>query len=247
LMERVILGGYPEILGRKDAKRRKAWYGSYITSILERDIRDLANIEGLKEMPNLLQLLAGRVGGLLNFSEISCVSKISNTTLKRYIALLESVFLYVPLPAWFKNEEKRIVKSPKIYFNDTGLLSFFRGIDAKHLVTDHHIAGPILENFILMELHKQRSWSDITPRLYHFRTTTGKEVDIVMEAPDGRIVGIEVKSRNEVSERDFTGMYALSEMAKGKFHRGIILYTGEHTVHFAPNMVAMPISSLWQL
>jgi predicted AAA+ superfamily ATPase len=247
LSERVMLGGYPEILKRQEPRRRNAWYRSYLTSIIERDIRELANIEGYKELPNLLQLLAARVGGLLNFSDISRISKIGNTTLKRYMALLEAVFIFVPLPAWYRNEEKRLIKSPKVYLNDTGLIMHLRGMDQNRLDADHTTAGLIVENFVVMELKKQLAWSETLPNLYHFRTTADKEVDIVLEAPDGRIVGVEVKSSGDVNAHDFAGMKELAEIAGNKFHRGIVLYTGRETVSFGPNLAAIPISALWQL
>lgn len=246
LSERLHLGGYPESLKRSEPRRRNAWYRSYLTSIIERDIRELANIEGYRELPNLLQLLASRVGGVLNFSDISRDTKISNTTLKRYVALLEAVFIFLPLPAWYRNEEKRLVKSPKIYLNDTGLAMHLRGMDQARLL-DRNKAGFLLENFIVMELKKQQAWSETLPSLYHFRTTTEKEVDAVLEAPDGRVVGIESKSSSEVSMSDFTGMKELATLARDDFHRGIVLYTGQETVSFGEKFTAMPVSALWQI
>ncbi len=246
LSARLHLGGYPESLKRSEPRRRNAWYRSYLTSIIERDIRELANIEGYRELPNLLQLLASRVGGLLNFSDISRDTKMSNTTLKRYVALLEAVFIFVPLPAWYRNEEKRLVKSPKIYLNDTGLAMHLRGMDQARLL-DHNKAGFLMENFIVMELKKQQAWSETLPSLYHFRTTTEKEVDAVLEAPDGRVVGIESKSSSEVSMSDFTGMKELAALARDDFHRGIVLYTGQETVSFGEKFTAMPVSALWQI
>lgn len=246
LCERLHLGGYPEILKRSDPRRRKAWYRSYLTSIIERDIRELANIEGYRELPNLLHLLASRVGGLLNFSDISRDTKMSNSTLKRYVALLEAVFIFVPLPAWYRNEEKRLVKSPKVYFNDTGLVMHLRGMDQARLL-DHNKAGFLLENFIVMELRKQQAWSETLPGLYHFRTSGQKEVDVVLEAPDGRIVGIESKSSSEVSASDFNGMKELAALAGEQFHRGVLLYTGQETVSFGDKLTAMPVSALWQI
>jgi uncharacterized protein len=246
LSARLHLGGYPESLKRSEPRRRNTWYRSYLTSIIERDIRELANIEGYRELPNLLQLLASRVGGLLNFSDISRDTKMSNTTLKRYVALLEAVFIFVPLRAWYRNEEKRLVKSPKIYLNDTGLAMHLRGMDQARLL-DHNKAGFLLENFIVMELKKQQAWSKTLPSLYHFRTTTEKEVDVVLEAPDGRVVGIESKSSSEVSMSDFTGMKELAALARDDFHRGIVLYTGQETVSFGEKFTAMPVSALWQI
>lgn len=247
IVKRVCAGGYPEALRRKDSKRLRAWYGSYITAIIEKDIKELSDIEGKKDIPDILRIMAARAGGLLNVSELSRVSKVKNTTLKRYIALLESVFIYVPLEAWFRNLEKRVVKAPKIYLNDTGLLAYLQGISGDRLASDRNAAGPFMENFAVMELRKQGGWSDTAPLFYHFRTSAGQEVDIVMEARDGRVVGVEIKSRGAVGSEDFSGLKALREAAGDKFHRGVVLYTGRETVSFGNKLEAAPISSLWEV
>ncbi|MFQ5780522.1 MAG: ATP-binding protein, partial [Nitrospiria bacterium] len=136
LAARVAKGGYPEAVQRAEGKRRDAWYAAYITAILQRDIRDLANIEGLTEMPRLLALLATRLGGLLNMSELSRASVIPHTTLKRYLALLEASFLMKPLPAWHTHLGKRLVKSPKIHLVDTGLAAHLTGHSRQRLAAD---------------------------------------------------------------------------------------------------------------
>ena len=110
------VGGYPETVGRSSEARREKWFQSYINAILQKDIRELANIEGLVELPNVLELIAGRVGGLVNLSDIARISGIPHTTLQRYYALLQHVFLVVHLPAWTPNLEGRVVKAPKVFF-----------------------------------------------------------------------------------------------------------------------------------
>jgi predicted AAA+ superfamily ATPase len=247
LAEKILSGGYPEVLRRSDSRRRRAWYESYLSSVLSRDIRDLSNIEGYRELPDLLRLLAARTGGLLNDSDLARDSRMSLSTLKRYRSLLEAVFLYVPLPAWYRNETKRLIQSPKIYLNDTGLAAYMHDINAARLTRDRTLAGGLLENFAVMELRKQRAWSETMPSLYHFRTAAGKEVDVVLEAPDGRIAGVEIKSRGDVSSSDFSGLRELAAISGERFTRGIILYGGEKTIHFEKAMLATPISALWRL
>lgn len=246
LMEKIILGGYPKVITEADPRRRHFWFESYLNSLLMRDVRDLMNIEGYKELPNLLKLLSARAGGLLNQSDLSRLSSINMTTLKRYIALLEALFIFVPLPAWFNNEEKRLVKSPKAYLNDTGLLCHLRGINQERLIEDRHLASSVLENYIVMELRKQMAWSNTLPKLYHFRTAAGQEVDILLQAPDGRVVGIEIKSSNEVTKKDFHGLETLAKIATDQFHLGIVLYSGKDIIKFGENLVALPINTLWQ-
>ena len=124
----VLAGAYPEVIQRPAGKRRDAWFAAYITALLQRDVRDLANIEGLTDMPRLLSLLASRVGSLLNMSELSRSSGIPNSTLKRYLSLLQATFLFQPLPAWSSNLGKRLIKSPKIHLIDSGLTAHLAGI-----------------------------------------------------------------------------------------------------------------------
>ena len=130
LQERAARGGFPEALGRTNPSRRRAWFESYLTTILQRDVRDLSNIAGLADLPKLLRLLAARATTLQNASQLSQASGIATTTLKRYLGLLEGTFLIERIPAWSANLSKRLVRSPKIALLDTGLLCHLLGLDA---------------------------------------------------------------------------------------------------------------------
>lgn len=239
------LGGYPEVVNRPSESRRERWFQSYINSILQKDIRELANIEGLNEIPNVLELIAGRVGSILNLSDISRIAGIPNTTLQRYFALLQHVFLIVPLPAWTANLEGRIVKAPKVFINDTGLLCYLRGENADSFLKNRSGAGAVLENFVVMEVIKQISWSEMALSPYHFRTHKGQEVDIVLEDRKKQIFGIEVKTTSSVEKGDFRGLSYLQDLKPDNFIKGIVLYTGDQVVKFADKLYAVPISSLW--
>ncbi|MFZ4575225.1 MAG: ATP-binding protein [Phycisphaerales bacterium] len=247
LLTRILRGGYPEPLSRKDDARRSAWYASYITTILQRDVRDLSNIEGLSDLPRLLSLLASRTSGLLNFSDLARSLSLPQTTLKRYFALLEATFLVVSIPAWSSNQGLRLSKSPKIMLADTGLACHLLGADKARLAADGHAKGTLLENFVAMELLKQSGWSRTRTTLHHFRTTNGREVDLVLEDPAGRLVGIEIKSAATVTNDDFKGLRALQEAAGPKFHRGIILHDGAEIIPFDKQMAAMPVGAVWGL
>lgn len=246
LFERVLRGGFPEVVGRESAGRRRAWFDSYVTTILQRDVRDLANIERLTEMPRLLSLLATRAASLLSYSDLSRAAAMPQSTLKRYMALLETVFLVQTLPAWSANLGKRLVKSPKSILCDTGLAAHLQGVDAQRLSAEPVLAGPLLENFVAMELKKQMTWSETRPNLYHFRTQAGREVDLVLEDAAGRLVGVEVKSAATASAGDFRGLRALADATGDRFRRGILLYTGRESVPFGEKMHALPVSSLWR-
>lgn len=245
LIERLLRGGYPEVLGRRSDARRRAWFGSYVTTILQRDVRDISNIEGLTALPRLLSLLAARAASLVNYAELSRSASMPQSTLKRYISLLQATFLVQTLPAWSSNLGKRLVRSPKLLVCDTGLISSLQGLSAERLAADPVLAGPLLENFVAMELMKQSAWSRTQPRLFHFRTQTGQEVDIVLEDAAGLVVGVEVKAAATVGARDFRGLRALAEATGERFRRGIVLYTGKVNIPFDNNLHALPVSSLW--
>jgi len=245
LLDRVLAGGYPEACVVRKPERRTEWFRSYVSTILQRDIRDLANIEGLTELPRLLTLLAARAGGLLNFADVARDLTIPQSTLKRYFALLEMTFLVQPLRAWSTNFGKRLVKAPKLYLNDTGLLAHLVGFSPDRFTHDPKQGGRLLENFVVMELRKQVSWSNTRPEMYHFRTPTGHEVDILLEDRAGRVVGIEVKSGATLGTDDLKGLRTLAELAGKRFHRGIVLYTGQETIPFGSRIHALPINALW--
>lgn len=246
IWERVARGGYPEPFGRPKPERRRAWVDSYITTIIERDVRDLANIEGLTQLPRLLKLLAARSAGLMNYAELSRSMAIPQTTLKRYLALLEATFLLHRLPPWSGNLSQRLVKAPKVFLNDAGLAAALLAIEVPGLDAEEPLSGPLLETFVMSELAKQSGWSKTRPRLHHFRLETGSEVDLVLEDSQGRCVGIEVKA-GAASAGDLKGLRALESALGKKFVRGVVLYGGRETVPFAKNLHALPISALWQL
>jgi predicted AAA+ superfamily ATPase len=245
MIKRILSGGYPDAIARKTKDRRDAWFDSYATTLLHRDVRDLANIEKLSDMPRLLRVLASRAGSLLNYADLSRSMSSPQTTVKRHIALLESLFLVKLLPAWAANLGKRLVKSPKLLFADSGLLAFILDLDAKRIRDDRTRLGPLLENFAAMELFKQLGWSKKRCNIHHFRTENGAEVDLVLEDPAGQMVGIEVKSTSSINAHDFKGLKALAEIAGDRFVRGLILYLGDLSVPFARNLAAMPINTLW--
>jgi predicted AAA+ superfamily ATPase len=245
LLENMLMGGYPELRNLHSSKRKAAWFRSYVSTLLQREVKELSHIEGLSEMPRLLSLLASRSGSLVNFSDLSRNLRLSNMTLKRYLALLQAVFITHFVPAWAANIGKRLIKSPKVFLNDTGLLAHLCGITAKNLPERPNMTGVLLENFVMQELFKQREWNDISTNIYYYRTAAGKEVDFLLESAEGRIVGIEVKSTAKAQSADFKGLKDLSEGAAKRFYRGILLYTGRQTVPFAENLHAVPISALW--
>ena len=247
LAGRIARGGFPEAVARAPGARRRAWFNSYVTTILERDVRDLTNVAGLRELPTLLRLAASRAMGLLNFADLSRDAAMPQTTLQRYWALFEATFLVRSLPPWHSNLGLRLVKTPKVMVGDTGLLCHLLGLDTARLQADDLMTGAALECFVAGELTRQISWSEARPGLFHYRTHTQQEVDFILEDARGRLVGIEVKKTASPTSGDFKGLRHLSEQTGKKFLRGILLYTGSASVAFGPNLHAVPVSALWQL
>ncbi len=242
---RLVAGGFPEALARPPGARRDAWFRSYVTSLLQRDIRDLAHIEGLTDLPRLLGLLAARTSALANVSELSRASGIAFSTLRRYLGLLEATFVLQPLPAWSTNLGKRHVKAAKVHLLDTGLAAHLRGESDAAQLAESPSLGPLLETFVLQELRKQLAWSRQQATPYHYRTLAGREVDIVLEAPGGRVVGLEVKASSSVGPGDFAGLRALAEASGRKFVRGVVLCLGEQVVPFGERLWAVPVGEVW--
>jgi uncharacterized protein len=241
----IVTGGYPPAVERHSAARRDAWFQSYIMTMLQRDIRDLATIADTTAIPRLLSVIAARAGGLLNFADLSRTIALPQTTLKRYFALLEGTFLVQLLRPWARNLGKRVIQTPKAYLNDSGLLAHTLGATVDRLKTEGNLAGAILENFVVMELRKQSAWSATRPELFYWRTASGQEVDIVLEDRAGRVVGIEVKAAATLGSNDVRGVHALAHAVGKSWVRGVVLYTGREIVPFGANLHGVPLSRVW--
>ena len=238
-------GGYPEAVARKTQKRRSAWFESYLTSIVERDIRDIARIQETATMLRLTRLLATRTAPQLNQAAMSRTMQVPNATLGRYISLLEKVFLIHFLPSWSPNLGKRLVKAPKLYMVDCGLAAHLMGADANRLTNAPEIAGQLLETFVVNEVLKSLTWSSIDAKPYHFRTHAGLEVDLVLERPSGEVACVEIKHSAQVAAKHFRGLRSLKEDLDDRFQVGVVLYGGTEVVPFGEGLFAVPIRALW--
>lgn len=247
LLARVLVGGYPEVVNRSSPARRDRWLGSYVTAVLQRDVRDLSNIERLTDLPRVLGVLAARSAGLLNVADLGRTLGVPQTSVNRYLTLLEQVFLVVRLPAWQRNLGLRLVKAPKLLINDSALMAHVLAVTPSRLAAEPTLLGPLLESFVGLELIKQLGWSEAGVRLHHFRTNAGREVDFVLEDGAGRVVGVEVKAAATVREGDLRGLRALAERLGERFVRGVVLYTGAANVPFSERLTAVPLPALWLL
>jgi predicted AAA+ superfamily ATPase len=245
LLELIVAGGYPSAIARHSPARRDAWFQSYIMTMLQRDIRDLANIADSTAIPRLLSVVAARAGSLLNFADLSRTMALPQTTLKRYFALLEGTFLVQLLRPWARNLGKRVIQTPKVYLNDSGLLTYSLGATVNRLKAEGTLAGAVLENFVMMELRKQCTWSTARPGMFFWRTTSGVEVDFVLEDRAGKVVGVEVKASATLGSQDTRGLRELADAVGKNWLRGVVLYAGKEVVPFASNLHGIPMTSLW--
>ena len=245
LVQLVLLGGFPEAISRESERRRQDWLRSYVTSILTRDLRDIAEVEKLTELPKFVRLLAEHSGQLVNYSQFGGGINVSHKTGQRYVGLLEQVFLIATVQPWFTNSLKRIVKTPKLHFLDSGLLATIRGLTFDRVKADRGTFGALLESFVFSEVLKLMTGSDLRLTPHHFRDRDMREVDIVLERDDGAIVGIEVKASATVKSSDFAGLRALAEACGDRFAFGVVLYDSADFVPFSDRLAAAPLSCLW--
>ena len=245
LIHSTLLGGFPEAIARDSERRRQDWARSYLTSVLTRDLRDIAEIEKLTELPKFVRLLAEHSSQLVNYSQFGASINVSHKTGQRYVGLLEQVFLIATLQPWFTNVLKRIVKTPKLHFLDPGLLASARGLTFDRVKTDRGAFGALLESFVFSEVLKLMTASDLRLAPYHFRDRDMREVDIVLERDDGMIAGIEVKASATVKAGDFSGLRALADACGDRFAFGAVLYDSTDVVPFGDRLAAAPISTLW--
>lgn len=233
-------GGFPEAFKREERGRRDKWFEAYLKGLLEKDIYALSNINQPLLLHNLLHHIAYRCSSTVNFTDLATKLQCSVLTLKKYFSLLQMMFLICPLPVWHRNKGKRLVKTPKVYLIDSGLLSYLLQADS----TDLNLRGVLFEQFIFNELQKQISWMDESLNLSHWRTTDGKEVDFIVENRKGHVVAIEVKAKVTLTSFDWASLKLLETEIGADFVRGIVLYKGKELLPLAPKLWAVPISSL---
>lgn len=246
VISRVLTGGYPEMQSRRNAARRQAWARSYINTILSRDIKEIVDAYHLDDLTKLLQVAAIQSSQLVVHTPIANGLGLSVKTAQRYIQTLEQMYLVRYLPAWHNNALKRLVKTPKLHFLDTGLLAAVRNINQEKIADHKALFGPLLESFVFSELLKQSSWSDYRMSFHHYRDKDKNEVDFVIERNANEIVGIEVKASATVRSEDFKGLKRLQAAAPKAFRQGVVLYIGDKALSFGDRLSAVPVSALWK-
>lgn len=244
LIQTVVAGGYPEMLRRKESRRR-AWAREYVKDLVRRDAREIAGVEKFDQLPRLLELLAAHSGQLANFSQLGSELGIDDKTTQKYTAILEQLFLVQRVPAWFQSRLSRLVKTPKLHFLDSGMHAAMLGLSAEKVARSRTAFGALLGTFVLSEIMKQTTWSDEIYTVNHYRDKDQDEVDFLVEDQSGGLVGIDVKPAATVYAADFKGLLKVKSNCGDSLKLGVVLYDGTKTVAFGDRLFAAPISCLW--
>lgn len=245
LLQLVARGGYPDAIKRRGERRRRDWYRAYIKSLVERDLPEIADLAKPGQIPRVLEVAAQFAGRLTNLSEIGRSVGLDHKTAEHYLGVLEQLYLVQRIQPWFRNELSRLIKTPKLHFIDSGLLTSLRGYSLARLRADRSLFGALLESFVFSELLKLSAWADESVSLFHYRDRDKFEVDFILENTAGQIVGVEVKAAASVTRRDFGGLERVASAARTAFVQGIVLYDGAQTVSFGESLRAVPLSALW--
>lgn len=245
LVRIVLTGGYPEMVRRPDPARRAEWARNYVRAIMQRDVRDIATVEKLGQMPRLLRVLAQHAGQLVNYASIGGSLDIDTKTVRRYMDVLQQLFLVRSLEPWSANQLKRLVKTPKLHFTDSGLLASLLGVTPANAAARRKTFGAILESFVVAEIAKLATATDGEFLFHHYRDKDQNEVDLVIENEAGDIVGIEVKAAATVTAGDFAGLRKLAAACQPRFRCGLVLHDDDKVHAFGEGMYAAPLASLW--
>ncbi|SFP83160.1 ATP-binding protein [Hydrogenimonas thermophila] len=243
LIEEIINGGYPEILKIDNLKVKYLWFSSYIRTYIESDARELANIRNIDKFMSLYRLTMLRSANIFNKNELQKETGLDNKTFDSYFNVLEHTYQVQKLKPFFKNELKRVIKSPKIYATDTGILSYLLQITTPDEFEASHFKGSIVETFVYNELIKAQTYASTNSQLYYYRTSDKKEIDFILEL-SSKVIAIEIKNSKTVSKSDFKHIYHLSKEIPNEFDKGIVLYNGDQVLKVDHNMYAIPLAFL---
>lgn len=245
LVEAVLRGGYPEAIARTGARRRSVWARQYLDAIIQRDVRDVASIDKLDQLPIFLRALAQVSGQMSNYTQLGGQVGLDSKTAARYVGVFEQMFLLKRVEVWARNQLKRVIKTPKLQFIDAGLLATLLDLGADEVQRDRRRFGSVLETFVYGELLKHSSTAEGDYRLLYYRDVDMFEVDIVIENASGDLIGVEVKATATVKASDLRGLKKFASVAGDKFKMGVLLYDGTESMPLGDGLWAAPLSTLW--
>lgn len=224
LDELMFNGLYPAVCARKNTAR--LFYPSYVKTYLEKDVRDLLKIQDQLQFMRFMKLCAARVGSLFNASEVANEIGVDSKTVTRWLSVLQASYLITLLPPYFENVTKRVVKSPKLYFNDTGLACYLLDIESQKQLSRDKMRGCIFENFIVLEILKHRFNQGLENGVFFYRDSNQNEVDILLKQ-EGEITAIEVKSSLTYTTEFEKSLKKIQDYVKIPVAKKIIVYAGD--------------------
>ena len=242
LWRNLLRGGYPELVAEPD-RDISLWHSSYVQTYLERDVRSLRQVGDLISFQNFLRALAARTGQLLNLTDVARDLGIAVNTAKAWLSVLEATFQIIVLRPYHANVGKRLVKTPKVYFTDTGMLCYLAGLKDPDHAAAGPLGGPIFETAVLLQIVKAFVNRGEEPRVHFWRTSAGVEVDLVVEA-GGKLIPMEVKLSATPRPPMASGIRAFQEDLGDKAGQGFVIHPGEVRLPLAPNVVALPFAEL---
>jgi len=245
LIERVLRGGYPEAMSRASSRRRVAWARQYLDAIVQRDVRDVAGIDKLDQLPRFLRALAQTAGQMCNYTQLGGQVGLDGKTVSRYVGVFEQMYLLKRINVWARNRLNRVVKTPKLQFIDSGLLAALLDLSVEQVQHDRARFGHVLETFVFAELLKHNATADGDYHLMYYRDSDKFEVDMVIENAAGQLIGVEVKAAATVAPGDLRSLKKLAGLAGKHFRMGIVLYDGGETLPLGEGIWAVPLASLW--
>jgi len=218
-------GFYPRIYDTKVTFAE--FYPEYINTYVEKDVRQLKNIGDLSLFEKFLQLLAGRVGQLLNLTSLANDVGVSHNTIESWLSLLEASYIIYRLKPYYRNLGKRVIKSPKVYFHDTGLLCYLLGINSEEVLEKHYAMGSIFENFVINEVNKHIYNHKLRSKLFFYRDSNGNEVDLLVDTGT-TMLGFEIKASQTFSTEFLKGLQSIEhDVAQNTKFGGVIIYKGK--------------------
>lgn len=242
LWQQILRGAYPEPVSHPERDPR-LWLSSYIQTYLERDVRNLRNLGDLTQFQIFLRALAARSAQILNLSELARDVGVAVNTAKDWISILEASFQIFILRPYYANLGKRLIKSPKVYFMDTGLLCYLVGLrDIEHAASGP-MGGAIFENWVISDLYKTYLHRGEEPALYYWRTLAGSEVDLVIDTQSG-LIPLEIKLSETPRPEMAKEVRAFQQDFKEKALPGYVVYPGSMPLPLGPGVTALPLSML---
>lgn len=219
----IFNGFYPRVVARESAPEK--WYQDYIQTYVERDVRQIKNVENLSQFSEFMQLCAGRIGQLLNVSSLANDCGISTSTVNAWLSILEASYIIFMLRPHHKNFSKRLVKSPKLYFYDTGLACSLLGIESRDKLVSHYLRGGLFESFVLSELMKISFNRGKRPRMYFWRDKHGHEIDCIIERVD-KLIPVEIKSGKTINMSFFDELKYWNKLSQTDPENNFLIYGG---------------------